>query len=188
MDQTKEYNLDLSLPLRGTGAVYLIGFMGSGKSYWGKQLGQALGVPFFDLDEKIEENEERPITEIFAVEGEEYFRRIESEVLMMLTETHHSFVMATGGGTPCYFNNIDYMNKKGTTIWINCQVDCLFSRLVHEKEKRPLLKDLSDEQMKTYITKKLGDRKIFYQQASEILYEHELSLDNFLGRILQEEK
>lgn len=171
-----------------TGAIFLIGFMGSGKSYWGKQLGQALKVPFFDLDERIEENEGRPITEIFAAEGEEYFRRKESEVLMLLTETHDNFVMATGGGTPCFFNNIDYMNKMGTTIWINCSVNCLFDRLRDEKTSRPLLKELTEDQMKGYITKKLGDRKIFYQQATEIIYEEEQTLENFLDKICHEEK
>jgi shikimate kinase len=167
--------------------IYLIGFMGSGKTYWGRQLGQKLEVPQFDLDEQIEQAEGRPVTEIFAASGEEYFRLKEQETLMMLSETHDSFVMATGGGTPCFFNNIDYMNKMGTTIWINCSIDSLHHRISGEQLQRPLVKDLDSEQLRTYITKKLGDRKIFYQQASEIIFEHELSLDTFLDKIFHEE-
>lgn len=167
--------------------IFLIGFMGSGKSYWGKQLGKKLQVPFFDLDEQIEQSEGRSIAQIFAQEGEEYFREKEKELLMLFTETHVSFVMATGGGTPCFFNNIDYMNQKGTTIWINCSAECLMQRLKGEKEKRPLIKNMQEDQLKAYIIKKVGDRKIFYQQASEIIYEEELSLENFLGKIFHTE-
>ena len=117
--------------------IFLIGFMGSGKTHWGKQLSEKLQLPFFDLDSVIEENEEKEITEIFAETGEEHFRLLEKDVLYLLTESHESFVMATGGGTPCFFNNIDYMKRRGTTVWINCSVECLHSRLAKEKEKRP---------------------------------------------------
>jgi len=96
--------------------IFLIGFMGCGKSHWGKQLSQKLQMPFFDLDEKVEENEGKTITEIFADYGEEYFRLLEKDVLHLLTESHESFIMATGGGTPCFYNTIDYLNAKGTTV------------------------------------------------------------------------
>lgn len=167
--------------------IYLIGFMGSGKTYWGRQLGQKLELPKFDLDEQIEQAEGRPVTEIFAQEGEEYFRQKEQETLMLLSETHESFVMSTGGGTPCFFNNIDYMNKMGTTIWINSSIDSLHQRISSEQAQRPLVKNLNSEQLRAYIIKKLGDRKIFYQQASEVIFEHELSLDTFLDKIFHEE-
>ena len=162
----------------GTGVrIFLIGFMGCGKTHWGNLLSQHLQVPFFDLDQKLAEKEERPITKIFAEEGEEYFRLLEKDVLHLLTESHESFVMACGGGTPCYYNNIDYMNSKGTTIWINCSPDCLFSRLIKEKEGRPLIKDLSDDQLLSYIIKKTSDRNIFYQQAKVILTEKDVTLE-----------
>src|SRR5687767_8125439 len=112
--------------------IYLIGFMGSGKSHWGRLLSSKLTLPFFDLDKQIVEEEKKPIVEIFEEKGEEYFRMLEKEALYILTESHESFVMACGGGTPCYFNNIDYMNSNGTTVWLNTRLDVLFNRLLEE--------------------------------------------------------
>jgi shikimate kinase len=113
--------------------IFLIGFMGCGKTHWGKELSQKLQLPFFDLDDVIEEKEGKDISSIFSETGEEYFRLLEKDVLYMLTESHESFVMACGGGTPCFFNNIDYMKSRGTTVWINCSVFCLYNRLLKEK-------------------------------------------------------
>ena len=163
--------------------VFLLGFMGCGKTHWGKLIGQKLNIPFFDLDEEIVSSEGKSINGIFAEQGEEYFRLKEKEVLYMITENHESFVMASGGGTPCFYNNIDYMNKSGTTVWFNCSVDCLFKRLVNEKEKRPLIRNLTDEQLKAYIMKKYADRKIFYQQASIIINDEEISSEKLIDAI-----
>lgn len=157
--------------------------MGCGKTHWGKLIGQKLNIPFFDLDEEIVSSEGKSINDIFAEQGEEYFRLKEKEVLYMITENHESFVMASGGGTPCFYNNIDYMNKSGTTVWFNCSVDCLFKRLVNEKEKRPLIRNLTDEQLKAYIMKKYADRKIFYQQASIIINDEEISSEKLIDAI-----
>lgn len=87
--------------------------MGCGKTHWGNLLSQKLNLPFFDLDQKIVEHDGRSVSEIFKKEGEEYFRLLEKDVLHLLTENHDSFVMACGGGTPCFYNNIDYLKKKG---------------------------------------------------------------------------
>ena len=168
--------------------IYLIGFMGCGKSHWGKQLSKKLSLPYFDLDEEIEKEEGKTITEIFAYNGEEYFRQKEKDVLYTITENHKSFVLATGGGTPCYFNNIEYMNKNGTSVWFNCSVDCLFHRLVKEKDKRPLIRDLSDDQLRSFIIKKFGDRKIFYRQASVIINEDDISLEKIVNAIFHEQE
>ncbi|MDB5251354.1 MAG: shikimate kinase [Flaviaesturariibacter sp.] len=163
--------------------IFFIGFMGCGKTHWGKAVAQKLGLPFFDLDAKIEEDAGKTISQIFDEEGEEQFRLLEKDVLYLLTESHESFVMATGGGTPCYYNNIDYMKKMGTTVWINCSVDCLHSRLVREKTHRPLISSLDDSALRSFIVKKFGDRKIFYQQASVILNEDDVQLDPLINRI-----
>jgi shikimate kinase len=165
--------------------IFLIGFMGCGKTHWGKELSQQLQVPFFDLDQKIEEKEEKSINEVFEEKGEEYFRLLEKEVLYLLAESHDSFVMACGGGTPCFYNNIDYMNKQGTTVWINCSTECLLGRLSNEKDKRPLIKDLDEEQLSLYIMRKVGDRRIFYQQADVILTENEISVEAIMDRVSQ---
>ena len=163
--------------------IFLIGFMGSGKTHWGNLLSQKLQIPFFDLDAVIEEKEEKEITSIFAETGEEYFRMLEKDVLFLLTESHESFVMATGGGTPCFFNNIDYMKSRGTTVWINCSVECLHNRLVKEKEKRPLISNIPDEELNSFIIKKFSDRKIFYQQAQVVMNDEDATLDSLIERI-----
>ena len=157
--------------------------MSSGKTHWGKSISRKLDVPFFDLDEQVEAAEGQTISEIFLHHGEEYFRRKEKEVLHIISESHDTFLMACGGGTPCYYNNIDYMKKQGTTIWINCSVQCLFQRLVKEREKRPLIKDLTDQGLQSYIQKKYASRKIFYEQASIILSDEEVNMDYLIERI-----
>ena len=112
--------------------IFLIGFMGSGKTHWGRLLSEKLGVRFFDLDEEIVEQAGKPITEIFATTGEEHFRMLEKDILRHISDKHESFIMACGGGTPCYFNNIEFMNQAGTSVWINTPVETLFSRLVNQ--------------------------------------------------------
>jgi shikimate kinase len=163
--------------------IFLIGFMGSGKTYRGRQLSEKLGLPFFDLDEQIVNHAGRPITEIFAEQGEESFRLMEKDILHLITESHESFIMSCGGGTPCYFNNIEYMNQNGTAVWINTPSAILFNRLINEKEKRPLIKDLSDDQLQSFISKKYADRKIYYEQAQVVLEDEDLSLESIVEKI-----
>ncbi len=162
--------------------IFLIGFMGCGKTHWGKQLSQKLQLPFFDLDNVIEEQEGKSVTAIFEEKGEEHFRLMEKDVLHLLTESHDSFVMACGGGAPCFFNNIDYMKRRGTTVWINCTTDSLYNRLLKEKDTRPLIKAIPDEELKAFIIKKYADRKIFYQQAAVILADENLTLDSLVSK------
>jgi shikimate kinase len=163
--------------------VVLIGFMGSGKTHWARLLSQKLNIPFFDLDEQVVSHEGKPINEIFAEKGEEYFRLLEKDTLHIITESHDSFVMATGGGTPCYFNNVEYMNQSGTTVWINTSLDTLFARLIKQRSARPLLKDLGDDQLKGFIIKKFSDRKIYYEQADVIVDEEPVQLDSLIEKI-----
>ena len=163
--------------------IYLIGFMGSGKTHWGRLLSEKLGIRFFDLDEAVTEHAGKSIPEIFAEDGEEIFRLMEKDVLHIITESHENFVMACGGGSPCYFNNIEYMNQSGTTVWINVPLDTLFERLVKEKEKRPLIKELSDEQLKGFISKKFSDRKIYYEQADVTVDEEPVLLESLINKI-----
>jgi shikimate kinase len=163
--------------------IFLIGFMGSGKTHWGRALSQKLNIPFFDLDEQVVSHEGKPINQLFAEHGEEYFRMAEKDTLHIITESHDSFVMATGGGTPCYFNNVEYMNRSGTTVWINTPVDILFQRLMGEKEKRPLIKELTDDQLRGFITKKFADRRIYYEQANVAIDEDPVQLDQLIEKI-----
>jgi shikimate kinase len=163
--------------------IFLIGFMGSGKTFWGRKLSKKLSIPFFDMDEQIINSEGLSINEIFEKYGEEYFRMKEKDILHIITESHSSFVMACGGGSPCYFNNIEYMSRSGTTVWLNTPLPVLFKRLLKEKEHRPLLKKLTDDQLMSFIIKKFADRKIYYEQADVIVDDENLSLDNFIEKI-----
>ena len=163
--------------------IYLIGFMGSGKTYRGRQLSEKLNMPFFDLDEQIVAQEGKSINEIFENNGEEYFRLVEKDILHIITESHDTFVMACGGGAPCYFNNIEYMNRSGTTVWLNTPLDVLAARLLKEKDHRPLLKNLSEDQLKAYIIRKFGDRKMYYEQADIIVDDDHLELDELIEKI-----
>ncbi|MCW3116529.1 MAG: shikimate kinase [Chitinophagaceae bacterium] len=157
--------------------------MGTGKTHSGKQLSEKLGIPFFDLDEEIVAHDGKTINEIFATQGEEYFRLLEKDVLHIIGEYHENFVMACGGGTPCYYNNIDYMNKVGMSIWLNTSLDTLYKRLINEKEKRPLIKELTSEQLRAYIAKKYSDRKIYYEQASLVMDEEEVEVEKIVEKI-----
>ncbi|WP_276504503.1 shikimate kinase [Terrimonas pollutisoli] len=163
--------------------IFLIGFMGSGKTHWGRLLSQKLGLPFFDLDEQVVNAENKSINDIFGQNGEEYFRQKEKEVLHIITESHATFVMSCGGGAPCYYNNIEYMNRSGTTVWLNTSCDTLFKRLLKEKEQRPLLKALSDDQMMSFIKKKYADRRIYYEQADTIIDDENITLDKFIEKV-----
>ncbi len=163
--------------------IFFIGFMGSGKSHWGQLLSEKLNIPFFDLDEQVVLKEGKTIPEIFARDGEEHFRLLEKEMLHIITDRYETFVMACGGGTPCYFNNIEYMHKAGTTVWINVPFDTLFQRLAKEKDRRPLIKDLTDEQLKNYIQKKFADRKIYYEQADATVDEEPVQLEKLIEKI-----
>lgn len=163
--------------------IYLIGFMGSGKTHWGGLLSQKLGIPFFDMDEQVVSHEGKSIVDIFAQNGEEHFRLLEKDILHIITESHESFVMACGGGSPCYFNNIDYMNNSGTTVWINTPTNVLFQRLIKEKDHRPLIKDFTDDQLRAYINKKFADRKIYYDQAEITIDEEPLHIEKLVEKI-----
>jgi len=163
--------------------IFLIGFMGSGKTHWGKILSRHTGLPYFDLDEVIVAAENKSVQQIFHDKGEEYFRVKEQEVLEALAEDHTDVIISTGGGTPCFFNNIDFMKQQGKVIWLNTSVNVLLERLLKQKHSRPLIKNISDSDLKSFIVKKLQDRKIYYGQADVMLHEENITLDSLLKSI-----
>lgn len=165
--------------------IFLIGFMGSGKTHWGKQLAELLKFPFIDLDEKITIKEGKSIAEIFAGSGEEFFRSREKEVLEEIIDANESGVISVGGGTPCFFNNIELMKKKGTVVWLNTHVDLLLERLIREKASRPLLNKIDDDDLRNYIVRKLNERRIYYEQAHLVIdNECQMSPSKFIQNIL----
>lgn len=162
----------------GARIIFLIGFMGSGKTHEGKLLAEKLGLPFIDLDTWIEEKEGQTIASIFSNQGEGYFRLQESQAIKdvyhyLIDQNNNNQaslrfkgIVSTGGGAPCFFDNMDWMNQHGVTIWLNLPVEILMDRLNKEKEKRPLLADKADEELKAFITVKLNERNAFYSRAT----------------------
>ncbi|SEM38019.1 shikimate kinase [Chitinophaga rupis] len=153
--------------------------MGAGKSYWGKQLAEHWSLPYYDLDEIIVAEEEMAISDIFATKGEDYFRERESATLRGLVQREEAFLVSCGGGTPCFQDNMDFMNNNGTTVWLNPSVPVMVERLQRKKYKRPLIQDLPDEDLTDFIEKKLAERQPFYQQSKHIIESDHISLDTF---------
>lgn len=159
--------------------LFLIGFMGAGKSYWGKQLAEHFGLPYFDLDEVIVEREDMPVADIFSEKGEAYFRDLEGEVLRELALSNDSFLISCGGGTPCFSDAMDFMNANGTTIWLNPSIPVIVERLQRKQYKRPLIQDFSKEDLLSFTEKKLAERQPFYEQSQVIISDDEISLETF---------
>lgn len=147
--------------------IYLIGFMGCGKSTIGRELADLLGYAFVDLDEHIEA-QGRSIAEIFETEGEKAFRDLERDALAQLSGMVDT-VIATGGGTPCFHDNLEWMQATGMTIYLNTAPDVLFERLKTETEHRPLVATLNDDELSYFIHTKIQERSSFYDN-SEVIY------------------
>jgi shikimate kinase len=161
----------------GNHIVYLIGFMGSGKSTAGRNLASHLGWSFIDLDDKIEYRAGQTIKDIFSDRGEEFFRKLEMEVLKE-SGNQENTVISTGGGTPCFGDNMDFMNHTGLTVYLKLTPLQLKSRLADTKEERPLLKDLDDASLISFIEDKLSFREKWYSMA-------DLIVDGFSADIIQ---
>ena len=146
---------------------FIVGYMASGKSTFGKELAKDTGLPFLDLDESVESREGRSISEIFAKEGEEYFRKREREILHEICNEADEFVLATGGGTPCFFDNMDYMNQAGTTVFLNTSPLVIVDRLKRQRADRPLLAMYSDDELEFFVREHLESRLSFYLKAKE---------------------
>lgn len=125
------------------------------------------GIRFIDLDAYIVRREMRTIPQIFAEDGEKGFRRLEKRYLEEVCELYEDFVMATGGGTPCFFGNMAYMNSQGKTVFLNTDADTIVERLLRGKRKRPLVSGLPDEEIRGFVEKHLQERMPYYRQAQE---------------------
>lgn len=158
--------------------IFLVGMMGSGKSYWTKFLSKKLKTGCYDLDFLIESNEEKTIAEIFAEDGEAYFRKQESKILRWFKEKK-AFVLGTGGGTPCFNENMDWMNQHGLTIFIDPPIAQLVERLIPEKDHRPLISKLSDQELFQFLTQKRAERLAYYNKAQLHLTGDEINEKRF---------
>ena len=146
--------------------VYIIGYMGVGKTTLAKLLAEQLQLPFLDTDLEIEQQEKRSITEIFKKEGELYFRMLETEILV---QYNSKGIMACGGGLPLFNNNMKYIKKKGVSIYLKASANCLYNRLKDNKERRPLIANITNKELKLYIRKELINRSPFYELAQHTI-------------------
>lgn len=147
--------------------ILLIGFMAAGKTTLGKALAAELGLQFVDLDHYIENRFRCSVSKLFAERGEEVFRQIERNMLHEVAE-FEDVVISTGGGTPCFFDNMDYMNAQGTTVFLDASVDVIYTRLTIARVQRPLVANKTEEELRQYITDMLERRSPYYMRAHYI--------------------
>lgn len=147
--------------------IFLIGYMGAGKTTLGKAFARALGLTFVDLDWYIEERYHKTIRQIFTERGEDGFRELEKRMLHEVGD-FENVVISVGGGTPCFFDNVEYMNRVGETVFLDVAVDVLFRRLKVAKQQRPLLAEKNDEELMAFIVDALQNRLPFYTQAKHV--------------------
>ena len=148
--------------------IIIIGYMGSGKTTVGHALSQELGLPFYDLDWYIETRMHRTVKQIFDEKGEKGFRKIEHNLLHEVAE-FEDVIISCGGGTPCFFDNIDYINRQGETVYLKCTTDVLYKHLKMGKTVRPLLLNKTPDEVKTFIEAQLKQREPFYAKAKHIV-------------------
>jgi shikimate kinase len=144
--------------------LYLIGFMGSGKTTLGKRLALKLGYQFIDIDKIIENDIKMSIAEYFKLHGEEAFRAKETAIIKTM-QVPENAVIATGGGAPCFHDNLEWMNKHGLTVYLSLSPKALAERLRNATEQRPILKNLKGEALEEFIAEKLKERNPFYTKA-----------------------
>lgn len=145
--------------------IILVGYMGSGKTTFGKTLAKRLNLPFLDSDKEIAKKENKSISSIFEQLGEAEFRKMESAFINSLKDRDEPFVLATGGGLPCFNNHMDLLKDLGTTIYLEMPPKALLKRLENGIDQRPILKQLNEDQLLNHIETQLDSRATFYKQA-----------------------
>jgi len=153
---------------KALGRIYLIGYMASGKSTVGKLLAESLDLQFIDLDQLIEERAGMTIKEIFQQYGETSFRQLESSALFQCSKKEN-IVVATGGGAPCFNDNMSLISTTGRSIYLNLDETEILNRLIHDGSSRPLVAQKSESELITYVKVHLDSRKPFYEMAEHII-------------------
>lgn len=165
--------------------IILLGYMGSGKSTVAKGLAKELKLPFMDLDDYIEKREKKSITEIFSSKGEIYFRLQESKYLKEILDLDKDIVLALGGGTPCYGNNMELIKNQGFSIYLKGSIGTICNRLSAEKDQRPLIARLDNEQLTEYIAKHLFERRDFYEKANQFVAIDHKTIKELIDELLE---
>lgn len=166
--------------------VILIGFMGAGKTTLGKKIANLMGIPFIDSDQEIEDHYQKSIGDIFTENGESFFRTIETEYIEAL-DLRDEFVLATGGGMPCFGKNMELLNSIGTTFYLSQSPKELTHRLCNSKTSRPLIAELSEAELFPFIEDRLSQREEYYKKATVILSHEEQTpqiIENFTELLL----
>lgn len=165
------------------GRTFLIGYMGSGKTTYGRLIAKTQNLSFIDLDEFIEKKHSKTVAELFDEYGESGFRKMEREALHEVAQFDDCMI-ATGGGAPCFFDNMEFMNKKGDTIYLRTSVPELRDRLKMSRTKRPLISQKTDTELETHIAQMLDQREPCYMKAKFILDTDDLNLNNLVSSYL----
>ena len=165
--------------------IILLGYMGSGKSTVSKLIAKKLHIEALDLDDYISEKESNSISNIFNNKGEIYFRLKENEYLNELLNSEKSFVLALGGGTPCYANNTGLIKKHANSVYLKANVHTLFNRLQNETTSRPLISDLNEDKLIEFIAKHLFERAPFYEQSNHIVSIDGKTIDEIVDEVNQ---
>jgi shikimate kinase len=158
--------------------IFLIGFMGSGKTHWGKVWSARYKYDFYDLDEQVERREQRSIVDIFEKRGEDIFRLIETKMLRDMARNENC-IISCGGGTPCFHDNMQWMNEKGTTVYLSASPRFLFENIVKEKDQRPLVKTVNQAELLFYTEQRLKLRLPFYERAHITISAEDLNEESF---------
>jgi|SRR5690606_24077186 len=165
--------------------ISLIGYMGSGKTTIGKELAQKLNVEFLDLDELIQNHTQKSIPELFTMSGEIKFRKIEREVLLQTLDSDKNYVLAVGGGTPVYYDNMDLIQQHTTSVYLRSNPRFLAERLILEKSNRPMIAHLNNEDLPEFVAKHLFERRNFYEKADFTLDISSKSVDEITSEIIR---
>lgn len=148
--------------------IYIIGFMGCGKSFTGKRLASRLGYKFYDIDTLFEEKYHFTISDFFNQFGEDAFRKLERDLLQS-TVDYNNTVISTGGGTPCFFDNMNFIKEQGISVYLKMPPEKILARLSQSKRPRPLVKSLQGEELLDKIRNLLKEREVYYLQADIII-------------------
>lgn len=165
--------------------ISLVGYMGSGKSHISKILSEKINFRLIDLDKEISRRNKLTIPEIFDKKGEIYFRKLERETLEEILATQENLVLSLGGGTPAYYNNMEIVNSNSKSIFLRASIATLSERISKQKEKRPLIANISDENLPEFIAKHLFERNEFYGKAQFIVSTDAREPEDIVNEIIE---
>ena len=163
--------------------ISLLGYMGSGKTHISKKLSEKIDYKFIDLDAEIMQKNQKSISELFKDRGEIFFRKQEKEILEQILDSKENIVLSLGGGTPAYYNNMELINIKSKSIFLRANISTLTTRLLAEKDSRPLLAKIPEEELPEFIAKHLFERNHFYNQSQIIINTDNKSAEEIVNEI-----